>query len=95
MKFKIFGCEIELSLLFSSLICVLLLADKTGLMLLSLSAAAIHEIGHLIAMLIFKIKPEKMKFCAYGIIISKKWIYINPFPLKHPHVFGISTETVY
>ena len=71
MKLKFFGCEIELSLLFSSLICVLLLADKTGLMCLSLCAAAIHETGHLIAMLIFKIKPEKIKFCAYGIIICK------------------------
>lgn len=71
MKLKFSGCEIELSLLFSSLICVLLLTDKTGLMCLSLISAAIHETGHLIAMLIFKIKPDKIKFCAYGIIISK------------------------
>lgn len=71
MTFNLFGLKIEISFLFTGLICLLLLYDKTGLMSVGLFSAYIHEIGHFIAMAISHTRPEKLKFCAYGIIINK------------------------
>lgn len=71
MNFTLFGLKIEISFFFTGLICLLLLYDKTGLMCIGLLSAYLHEIGHFIAMAISHTRPEKLKFCAYGIIINK------------------------
>ena len=71
MTIKLFGVKVEISFFFTALIALLLFLDKTGLMCVGLLSAVIHETGHLIAMLIVGAKPEKMRFCAYGVLINK------------------------
>lgn len=71
MRFNFLGCEIEVSVLFTSLICILLLFDKTGLMAVGLFSAAVHEAGHFTALAICRRRPDKIRFCAYGVIINK------------------------
>ena len=77
MKFRFSGCDIEISVLFTSLVCCLLLFDKTGLMTVGLLSAAIHESGHFIALALCRRRPDKIRFCAYGIIIKKN---VNTLP---------------
>ena len=70
MSFRIFGVNFEFSVPFAVLLAFLLVTDSTGLMSASLLAVALHEIGHLFAMLITKCQPTKIKCGLSGILIS-------------------------
>lgn len=60
-----------MSLLFLTMLTLILLIDKTGLMLVGILAVAVHESGHLIMMLILKNPPKEIIFQPCGIIIKK------------------------
>ncbi len=62
MSFRIFGTKIYISFLFSAFICIMLLFDKTGLILPTLLSAFIHELGHLFAMWLCNCPPKEIKF---------------------------------
>ena len=62
MEFKIGDCRIFISPLFVVLISGVLLIDKTGIMLFGLISVAIHEIGHLIFMILLGKYPKSVLF---------------------------------
>lgn len=72
MKLKLFGIEFEVSFLFTAVLSLMLLTDKTGLMPYFLISAALHEAAHLTFMLIFKSKPSAIRFVAGGIHIAER-----------------------
>lgn len=67
----IFGCKIRVSPLFFALISLMLLIDRTGLMPFVLCAIAIHELGHLIVMCRYGIKPTAISLLPFEINIQK------------------------
>ena len=74
MKFKLFGCEIYVSFLFCALITLMLLLDRSGLILPTLTAVFLHELGHLLCMYAKDIPPKRIK-----LIISSVQITTNSF----------------
>lgn len=61
MRFKLFGVEIQVSFLFSVVIALMLVMDKTGLALPTFIAAALHELGHMLAMWAAGCQPKKIR----------------------------------
>ena len=77
MEIRLFGCKIYISLLFLTMLTLILLIDKTGLMSVGILAVAVHESGHLIMMLILKNPPKEIIFQPCGIIIKKSDMIIS------------------
>ena len=71
INFKIAGVKIRLTFLFTALLTVILLLDKSGLVLWGLIAAFMHEIGHIIAFIITGNKPCEISMEISGIKIVK------------------------
>jgi len=67
--FKIFGIEFKVSVGFVGILCLMLYIDKVGLMLPTIIAIIVHEMGHIVALTLFKSKPERieLKVGALGI----------------------------
>lgn len=70
MDFKIGNCRICISPLFAVMLSLILLVDRTGIMLFGILSVVIHESGHLVFMYLTKKHPEKVVFQLGGIIIS-------------------------
>ncbi len=70
MKFKLFGTEIYISFLFCAVITLMLLTDKTGLMLPTLFAILMHEMGHLFMMWVVDSAPKSVKLIPASIQIT-------------------------
>lgn len=71
MTIRLFGCKIYISLLFMTMITLMLLLDKTGLILLGFAAVFLHEIGHLIAMTVSGNRPRLVVLQPAGITIKR------------------------
>ena len=56
---------------FFAVVAFLIFADTSGMAVLSLTACILHESGHLLAMALCGIYPDKITFYAGGIAISK------------------------
>ncbi len=74
MRFKLLGTEIYISFLFASVITLMLLFDKTGLILPLLFAVFMHEIGHLFMMYIRSAAPKRIKLIPTSVQITKPFI---------------------
>ncbi len=61
MKFKLFGTKIYVSFFFCALFTVMLATDRTGLILPTFFAVAVHEIGHLFAMWVLDCEPKQIR----------------------------------
>lgn len=72
MDFKIGNCRICISPLFAVMLSLILLVDRTGIMLFGILSVVIHESGHLVFMYLTKKHPEKVVFQLGGIIISSQ-----------------------
>ena len=70
MKFKLLGTEIYISFLFCAVVTIMLLTDKTGLMLPTLFAIFSHEIGHLFMMWVIDCSPKRIKLIPASIQIT-------------------------
>ena len=70
MKFKLLGTEFYISFLFCAVVTVMLLTDKTGLMLPTLFAIFSHEIGHLFMMWVIDCAPKRIKLIPTSIQIT-------------------------
>lgn len=81
MEFRINGCKIIVFPSFMIMICMVLLIDKTGIMLFSLLSALIHEMGHIIFIVISKKRINKIVFQTGRILIDSKGVigYNNEF----------------
>ena len=58
--FNIFGINFSISVGFFGILTLMLYIDKTGLMLPTMLAIVLHEAGHIIALSLFKSKPERI-----------------------------------
>ena len=80
MKFRLCNCDIIISFPFISFITSLSIFDKSGTMIWGILAAFIHEIGHIIAMVLINRKPVQIKLGLFDInIITNKQSYKNMF----------------
>ncbi len=70
MKLKLLGTEIYISFLFMAVICVMLATDRTGLLLPTLFAVLMHEIGHLFAMWVLDCSPKQIKLIPASVQIT-------------------------
>ncbi|HCC34455.1 MAG TPA: hypothetical protein DEQ02_01990 [Ruminococcaceae bacterium] len=61
MNLSVFGVKIHVSVLFCAMIAFLLLIDQSGMMTAAISAAVIHELGHLSYMLIKNLRPRRIE----------------------------------
>lgn len=69
MVFTIKNCRVRVSFSFAALIALVLLVDHSETTLWVLAAAAVHEAGHLTAMVLFKAVPKEINFSPFGIEI--------------------------
>ncbi len=67
MTGKLLKTEIEVTFPFALLTATLLTFDKTGIMSVSLLAAFMHEVGHLVALYAFGLAPSRVAFRVRGI----------------------------
>lgn len=70
MNFKIGNCKISINILFFAFIAILFMFDQTAMMGLSLLAAILHEVGHILAM-------KAMKCPAHSILLRPGAVVIN------------------
>ncbi len=84
MKFKLFGCQIYISFFFWAVIAVMIIFDKTGLIVPTLLAVFFHETGHLLCMWAKGVPPQKIKLiptsvqiCAPSLSSFKKDIAVS------------------
>ncbi len=73
MRFKLLGTEIYISFLFAAVITLMLLFDKTGLILPLLFAVFMHELGHLFMMYIKESAPKRIKLIPASVQITKSF----------------------
>lgn len=71
MNFKIGNIRIRLSFLFFAMLTMIFAIDKKGIALITLFSAALHEIGHIVALFLFGSCPDGIKFGIFGIRIQQ------------------------
>ena len=74
IKFSIFGINFFVSVGFFGIVTLMLYIDKTGLMFPTALAVVVHELGHLLALIIFKSKPESITLKVGTVGISGRFI---------------------
>ncbi len=67
MSFRVGGCRVSVSFLFTAVLAFLLFYDGRGASLSGLGAAACHEAGHLAAMGWVKSRPKELRFTPFGV----------------------------
>lgn len=72
MRFKIFGTEIYVSFLFAAIITVMLAVDRTGLVIPSMFAVFMHELGHLFAMWVLESSPKQIRLIPASVQVVRK-----------------------
>ncbi len=77
MEFTIKNCRIEISFLFFAALTFSLLCDRTGIAGISILAAIIHESGHIAAMILLKIPPQKICMNPFGIDIVEETLKLR------------------
>lgn len=70
MTFRVFGIKVKVSFLFVALVTTFMVIDSSKYMLLGLSSALIHEMGHIITMILVGSKPAKVEFNLFDIDIK-------------------------
>ena len=73
MRVKLFGTEVYISFLFAAVVTVLLATDRTGMILPSLFAIIMHEIGHLFAMWALDCAPKRVKLIPASVQITSSF----------------------
>ncbi len=71
MQFNLLGIPVRLSFYFFLITTLFLLADTTGTVLFVLSAAFIHEMGHILAMALLKAPILLLDFTPFGLKITR------------------------
>lgn len=71
MKFKIFGTQVYISFLFCAVLCLMLVIDRTGLIIPTLFAVFIHESGHLLAMWASDCQPRAIRLIPTSVQIIR------------------------
>lgn len=71
MKIKFLGTEIYVSFMFCAVLCLMLLLDRTGLIIPTLFAVFIHETGHLFAMWVADCQPRAIRLIPTSVQIVR------------------------
>jgi stage IV sporulation protein FB len=71
MSFKFFGIEIYVSFYFLAIITIMLYTDKTGLASIMLFAIFLHELGHVLAMILLSCRVLKIRLIPSSVQIVK------------------------
>ncbi|MBE6830967.1 MAG: peptidase M50 [Ruminococcaceae bacterium] len=71
MSFSIKNCRVTVDFLFVALLAVFFLFDRSGMAVLGLSCAVLHELGHLAVMAAFGAAPSQIRFTPFGIDVIK------------------------
>ena len=71
MQITVFGCKIYISVLFPALLSLILFFDQSGVMLFGVAAVVLHELGHLIVMLLLHLLPDEIVLQPAGIQIKR------------------------
>ena len=61
ISIKIFGINFGVSVGFVGVLCLMLYVDRVGLMLPTMLAVTLHEFGHLMALLAFRERPQRVE----------------------------------
>ena len=64
--FRVFGCRIEIDLFFFAGLALVLLMDPTGTVCWCVAAAALHELGHMVAMRALGYVPCVLRLTVFG-----------------------------
>ncbi len=70
MRFRFLGTEIYVSFLFMAVVTVMLATDRTGMILPSLFAVIMHEIGHLFTMWVLDCAPKQIRLIPASVQIT-------------------------
>lgn len=71
MRFKFFGTDVHIGFMFSAVVMLLMILDKSYTAVFALMAAVMHELAHLSCFLYFGQTPKKVDFNALGMRISR------------------------
>lgn len=71
MRFKLFGTQIYISFLFCAVLCLMLVIDRTGLIIPTLFATFVHESGHLLAMWAADCQPRAIRLIPTSVQIVR------------------------
>lgn len=82
MKFKLFGTEIYVSFLFAACLLIMLIFDRTGLIIPTLFAVIIHETGHLFAMWCLECQPKKIRLIPASVQIVRNFCFKKSGEIK-------------
>ena len=70
MRFKLLGTEIYISFLFTAIITLMILFDRTGMAVPTICAVILHETAHLFAMWALDCAPKKVKLIPASVQIT-------------------------
>ncbi len=71
MKFRLFGCEIYIGFLFAAAFSALLILDRSHMAVYTLAGIAVHELGHIFAMVALGQPPAAVTLKLGAIEIKK------------------------
>ena len=74
IKFTIFGINLGVSVGFVGVVCLMLYIDRLGLMLPTMVAIILHELGHLIILLAYNQRPKRVEIKVGAIAIIGNFI---------------------
>ncbi len=67
LSFSFFGARVKISFLLIALLALFAFYDKSGVMLLAISSAFIHELGHIVVSEILGLGVKELYFAPFGI----------------------------
>ena len=74
MQIRIGRTTFEISVWFFASLAALLVLDRSMTGALSICAVILHEGGHLFAMYLLEVPPNRVKFRAFGILLDTAWM---------------------
>lgn len=77
IKFRIFGVNIRIDFMFTALVTIFLLVDKSGMSVIALLACIIHELGHVAMFFFVGYRPTELAFELTGIRLTKPTVSLN------------------
>lgn len=70
MEFTVLKTKLKISPLFFAVLTLFLIVDKNGIASAAVLFSALHELGHILALLCVKIRPKLIEFSPFGIHVS-------------------------
>ncbi|MBQ7799246.1 MAG: hypothetical protein IJ370_02015, partial [Oscillospiraceae bacterium] len=67
MSFSFFGVRVKISFLLIALLALFAYCDDSGVMLLAISSALIHEMGHIVMAELLGLGVKELYFAPFGI----------------------------